>query len=107
MHYFVVVCEQDDVLYSFYPSDIAQVMGAHFERLGSKPFAVYTIRVQDTEERTWRIQRRYRGLIVSLVEIIYSMDAIVRSSKCSKALRVYSGQSMCMVCIGYEHKYVV
>lgn len=50
---------QDGVFTHSYPWDHAQVLGAHFDRVGSKPFAVYTIRVKDTENRTWRIQRRY------------------------------------------------
>ncbi len=35
-----------------------QVMGAHFEKAGSKTFAVYTIRVGDSDNRTWQVQRR-------------------------------------------------
>lgn len=36
-----------------------QVMGAYFEKLGSKSFAVYSIAVTDTESRTWFVKRRY------------------------------------------------
>jgi sorting nexin-13 len=38
---------------------MGQVMGAHFEKTGSKSFAVYTIKVTDTGHRSWRVQRRY------------------------------------------------
>ncbi|CAK9223803.1 unnamed protein product [Sphagnum troendelagicum] len=38
-----------------------QVMGAHFEKAGSKTFAVYTIRVGDSDNRTWQVQRRFRN----------------------------------------------
>ena len=37
---------------------VGQVMGAHFEKNGSKPFAVYTIKVTDADNRSWRVQRR-------------------------------------------------
>ncbi|XP_031392503.1 uncharacterized protein LOC116204515 [Punica granatum] len=36
-----------------------RVMGAYFEKLGSKSFAVYSIAVTDTECRTWFVKRRY------------------------------------------------
>ncbi|KAK4747794.1 hypothetical protein SAY87_014380 [Trapa incisa] len=36
-----------------------RVMGAYFEKLGSKSFAVYSIAVTDTESRTWFVKRRY------------------------------------------------
>ncbi|CAM6023362.1 unnamed protein product [Sphagnum balticum] len=38
-----------------------QVMGAHFTKAGSKTFAVYTIRVGDSDNRTWQVQRRFRN----------------------------------------------
>ncbi|KAG0586098.1 hypothetical protein KC19_2G064000 [Ceratodon purpureus] len=38
-----------------------RVMGAHFEKSGSKSFAVYTIKVTDADHRSWRVQRRYRN----------------------------------------------
>ncbi|KAK4804172.1 hypothetical protein SAY86_003989 [Trapa natans] len=36
-----------------------RVMGASFEKLGSKSFAVYSIAVRDTESKTWLVKRRY------------------------------------------------
>ncbi|XP_021896635.1 uncharacterized protein LOC110813701 [Carica papaya] len=36
-----------------------RVMGAYFEKLGSKSFAVYSIAVTDAEKRTWFVKRRY------------------------------------------------
>jgi len=36
-----------------------QVMGAYFEKLGSKSFAVYSIAVTDAENRTWFVKRRF------------------------------------------------
>jgi len=79
------------------PWDIAQVLGAHFDRVGSKPFAVYTIRVKDTENRTWRIQRRYRRALSSPIRT-YSLfngstliDGILLILKCNKVLTVFSG----------------
>ncbi|KAL6284194.1 hypothetical protein ACE6H2_015123 [Prunus campanulata] len=36
-----------------------RVMGAYFEKLGSKSFAVYSIAVTDSENRTWFVKRRY------------------------------------------------
>lgn len=38
-----------------------RVMGAYFEKLGSKSFAVYSIAVTDSENRTWFVKRRYRN----------------------------------------------
>ncbi|KAJ6707771.1 SORTING NEXIN-16 [Salix viminalis] len=38
-----------------------RVIGAYFEKLGSKSFAVYSIAVTDTENRTWFVKRRYRN----------------------------------------------
>ncbi|KAJ6927130.1 hypothetical protein NC651_011261 [Populus alba x Populus x berolinensis] len=38
-----------------------RVMGAYFEKLGSKSFAVYSIAVTDAENRTWFVKRRYRN----------------------------------------------
>ncbi|XP_037497636.1 uncharacterized protein LOC105634251 isoform X2 [Jatropha curcas] len=38
-----------------------RVMGAYFEKLGSKSFAVYSIAVTDAESRTWFVKRRYRN----------------------------------------------
>ncbi|KAG7022432.1 Sorting nexin-16 [Cucurbita argyrosperma subsp. argyrosperma] len=39
----------------------SRVMGAYFEKLGSKSFAVYSIAVTDTNKRTWFVKRRYRN----------------------------------------------
>lgn len=33
-------------------------MGAHFEKSGSKSFAVYTIKVTNTHHQRWRVERR-------------------------------------------------
>nr|TKS05298.1 uncharacterized protein D5086_0000133950 [Populus alba] len=38
-----------------------RVMGADFEKLGSNSFAVYSIAVTDSENRTWFVKRRYRN----------------------------------------------
>lgn len=35
-----------------------QVLGAYFEKLSSKSFAVYSIAVTDTENKTWFVKRR-------------------------------------------------
>lgn len=48
----------DDV-YLLISWGIVQVLVAHFEKIGSRTFAVYIIQVKDTENRTWQIQRRY------------------------------------------------
>ncbi|CAN1307247.1 Sorting nexin-16 [Linum perenne] len=37
----------------------SRVMGAYFEKNGSKSFAVYSIAVTDAEQRTWFVKRRY------------------------------------------------
>ncbi|KAK1395075.1 Phox-associated domain Phox-like Sorting nexin C-terminal [Heracleum sosnowskyi] len=39
----------------------SRVIGAYFEKLGSKSFAVYSIAVTDTENNTWFVKRRYRN----------------------------------------------
>ncbi|ESQ50949.1 hypothetical protein EUTSA_v10022527mg [Eutrema salsugineum] len=36
-----------------------RVLGAYFEKLASKSFAVYSIAVTDTENKTWFVKRRY------------------------------------------------
>ncbi|CAK9150820.1 unnamed protein product [Ilex paraguariensis] len=38
-----------------------RVIGAYFEKLGSKSFAVYSIAVTDTDKSTWFVKRRYRN----------------------------------------------
>ncbi|KAI9182358.1 hypothetical protein LWI28_024584 [Acer negundo] len=38
-----------------------RVMGAYFEKIGSKSFAVYSIAVTDSENKTWFVKRRYRN----------------------------------------------
>ncbi|XP_054778084.1 uncharacterized protein LOC129286073 [Prosopis cineraria] len=38
-----------------------RVMGAYFEKLDSKTFAVYSIAVTDAENNTWFVKRRYRN----------------------------------------------
>ncbi|XP_052194637.1 uncharacterized protein LOC127802703 isoform X2 [Diospyros lotus] len=39
----------------------SRVIGAYFEKLGSKSFAVYSIAVTDADKRTWFVKRRYRN----------------------------------------------
>ncbi|KAJ4962267.1 hypothetical protein NE237_022206 [Protea cynaroides] len=36
-----------------------RVLGAYFEKIGSKSFAVYSIAVTDAEKRNWFVKRRY------------------------------------------------
>ncbi|XP_024533472.1 uncharacterized protein LOC9636552 [Selaginella moellendorffii] len=38
-----------------------KVLGAHYEKNGSKSFAVYSISVSNVEEQTWVVMRRYRN----------------------------------------------
>ncbi|KAM7251268.1 hypothetical protein ACFE04_023151 [Oxalis oulophora] len=38
-----------------------QVVGAYFEKVASKSFAVYSIAVTDAENRSWFVKRRYRN----------------------------------------------
>ncbi|KAI3789364.1 hypothetical protein L2E82_02157 [Cichorium intybus] len=38
-----------------------RVLGAYFEKLASKSFAVYSIAVTDNENNTWFVKRRYRN----------------------------------------------
>ncbi|KAJ8450834.1 hypothetical protein Cgig2_032459 [Carnegiea gigantea] len=38
-----------------------RVMGAYFEKIGSKSFAVYSIAVTDAQNKTWFVKRRYRN----------------------------------------------
>lgn len=38
---------------------LPQVLGAYFEKLGSKSFAVYSIAVTDANNSTWFVKRRY------------------------------------------------
>ncbi|KAL6963939.1 hypothetical protein U1Q18_034946 [Sarracenia purpurea var. burkii] len=38
-----------------------RVIGAYFEKLGSKSFAVYSIAVTDADKNTWFVKRRYRN----------------------------------------------
>lgn len=44
------------LLYTFL---LPQVLGAYFEKLGSKSFAVYSIAVTDANNSTWFVKRRY------------------------------------------------
>ncbi|XP_028777081.1 uncharacterized protein LOC114733751 isoform X2 [Neltuma alba] len=44
-----------------FPKLRCRVMGAYFEKLGSKSFAVYSIAVTDAQNRTWFVKRRYRN----------------------------------------------
>jgi sorting nexin-13 len=38
-----------------------RVIGAHFEKIGSTSFAVYSIAVSDADKSTWFVKRRYRN----------------------------------------------
>ncbi|KAG9135073.1 hypothetical protein Leryth_011571 [Lithospermum erythrorhizon] len=38
-----------------------RVLGAYFEKLGSKSFAVYSIAITDANNNTWFVKRRYRN----------------------------------------------
>ncbi|KAK1317814.1 hypothetical protein QJS10_CPA05g01539 [Acorus calamus] len=38
-----------------------RVVGAYFEKIGSRSFAVYSIAVSDAENKTWFVKRRYRN----------------------------------------------
>lgn len=38
-----------------------KVVGAYFEKIGTKSFAVYSIAVTDVENKTWVVKRRYRN----------------------------------------------
>ncbi|KAF6160585.1 hypothetical protein GIB67_019525 [Kingdonia uniflora] len=38
-----------------------RVVGAYFEKTGSKSFAVYSIAMTDAENKTWFVKRRYRN----------------------------------------------
>lgn len=46
---------------SYVPKLKCRVVGAYFEKLGSKSFAVYSIAVTDAENKTWFVKRRYRN----------------------------------------------
>ncbi|PNT64147.1 hypothetical protein BRADI_4g25047v3 [Brachypodium distachyon] len=43
------------------PKIRCRVVGAYFEKLGSKSFAVYSIAVTDADTKTWFVKRRYRN----------------------------------------------
>ncbi|TKV99388.1 hypothetical protein SEVIR_8G040000v4 [Setaria viridis] len=43
------------------PKIRCRVVGAYFEKLGSKSFAVYSIAVTDADNKTWFVKRRYRN----------------------------------------------
>lgn len=43
------------------PKLICRVVGAYFEKIGSKSFAVYSIAVRDAENKIWNVKRRYRN----------------------------------------------
>ncbi|XP_059647743.1 uncharacterized protein LOC132294039 [Cornus florida] len=49
----------DDGLHG--PKLRCRVIGAYFEKLGSKSFAVYSIAVTDADKNTWFVKRRYRN----------------------------------------------
>ncbi|KAL5984845.1 hypothetical protein ACLOJK_038681 [Asimina triloba] len=45
----------------YIPKLKCRVVGAYFEKIGSKSFAVYSIAVRDAEDKTWFVKRRYRN----------------------------------------------
>uniref|UniRef100_A0A0D9XPA5 PX domain-containing protein n=1 Tax=Leersia perrieri TaxID=77586 RepID=A0A0D9XPA5_9ORYZ len=45
----------------YVPKIRCRVVGAYFEKLQSKSFAVYSIAVTDAENKTWFVKRRYRN----------------------------------------------
>ncbi|XP_024980692.1 uncharacterized protein LOC112517477 [Cynara cardunculus var. scolymus] len=45
----------------YVPKLKCRVLGAYFEKLGSKSFAVYSIAVTAAENNTWFVKRRYRN----------------------------------------------
>ncbi|CAL0308404.1 unnamed protein product [Lupinus luteus] len=47
----------------FVPKLRCRVMGAYFEKLSSKSFAVYSIAVTNGQENTWFVKRRYMDLL--------------------------------------------
>ncbi|XP_042456766.1 uncharacterized protein LOC122041219 isoform X1 [Zingiber officinale] len=47
--------------YPHTPKIKCRVVGAYFEKIGSKSFAVYSIAVTDTDGKTWFVKRRYRN----------------------------------------------
>ncbi|KAM7479226.1 hypothetical protein LguiA_027439 [Lonicera macranthoides] len=52
----MVLCNEGHV-----PKLRCRVIGAYFEKLGSKSFAVYSIAVTDADKNTWFVKRRYRN----------------------------------------------
>lgn len=46
---------------SHFPKLRCRVVGAYFEKIGSKSFAVYSIAVTDVQNKTWFVKRRYRN----------------------------------------------
>lgn len=46
-----------------YYQTFMQVLGAYFEKTGSKSFAVYSIAVTDTDNKTWFVKRRYVSVL--------------------------------------------
>jgi hypothetical protein len=46
-----------------------QVVGAYFEKLGSKSFAVYSIAVTDADNKAWFVKRRH-GFIWHIYKLV-------------------------------------
>ncbi|KNA18603.1 hypothetical protein SOVF_069330 [Spinacia oleracea] len=46
---------------SHFPKLMCRVVGAYFEKIGSKSFAVYSIAVTDAQSNKWFVKRRYRN----------------------------------------------
>lgn len=55
-----------------------QVMGAYFEKLGSKSFAVYSIAVTDAENRTWFVKRRFLSHLCHNYNIVPTLCSYVQ-----------------------------
>ena len=47
----------------FLSTQILQVVGAYFEKIGSTCFAVYSIAVTDAQNKTWFVKRRFTSFI--------------------------------------------
>lgn len=52
-----VICAEG----SHFPKLMCRVVGAYFEKIGSKSFAVYSIAVTDAQNDKWFVKRRYRN----------------------------------------------
>jgi hypothetical protein len=48
-----------------------QVVGAYFEKLGSKSFAVYSIAVTDADNKTWFVKRRHDIFLLVILYLLF------------------------------------